>query len=94
MSSCNQGVVVLWHPCNRRKATRPDSGMIVPKKYLITFDRYSSVSDGWIKDDVISTFYSDFDHLFDIERQYMGDKKHYPKVKAWAEMPEPYKKEN
>ena len=85
---------IEWHPCNKRKSTRPDrSG-----DYLITLDRYSKIAGGWVKDDVmVDKYYSDgFDSIsnkFEIELHCRDKYCHMPRIKAWAYLPEPYKKE-
>lgn len=56
---------------------------------LITVDRWSTIADEWIYDDVKLTRWSKERNEFDYERGCWEDKK--PKIKAWMSLPEPYK---
>lgn len=77
-------VVCNWIPVSE---SLPDEGRLF-NEYLITVTRWSDVVCDWIEDDVIlSKFYGG---KFDICRCFWEDG-HQPIVKAWMELPEPYK---
>lgn len=82
--------IIEWHPCNKRKSTRPN--IEEDKYFLITVDRWSTIADGWVKDDIVISYYSKYEKTFQYEEGW-GNDKHAPKIKAWAYLPEPYKKE-
>ena len=79
-------VVCNWIPVSEGL---PDEGRLF-NEYLITVTRWSDVVCEWIEDDVIlSKFYGG---KFDICRCFWEDG-HQPIVKAWMELPKPYKLE-
>ncbi len=73
---------IQWHPI--KEGLPKEEGT-----YLITIDRWSTIVEDWVKDEIIcNDFYRG---SFGISTRYYTNLEHKPIIKAWAELPKPYK---